>query len=231
MAAGRVRQHERGEPEGEAADEGGRPPAHPARHHQVRRAGAQGGRQGEGDVEAGHGSEQPRHRREGQAQRQHPGVRQQVHPTRRGQGGRVEGAVTVTQGVSRPLEEPGGQGGVTAAAAGEGGGVAGPDVPPQVDGENHVRGDRGDTRPQSGTPTGDLSLRRPRPAQSPDGSARQQGGCGAVIAVEMVARSGRRSADPVDAPRPRTASRARRTPRRARSARASAAARIRMPSA
>ena len=66
------------------------------------------------------------------------GVGHEVDPHRVEHRRRVQGIEAVRQGIRRPVQEPGEEGGVSAAAGGGRGRVPGPHLPPQEDGEHQV---------------------------------------------------------------------------------------------
>ena len=115
-------QHEGREAVEQAAEEGGRGPGRPAPdgpRTPCRRV--QGGRDGGGHVERGHGPPDPRDRDQRHAQPRHRRLGQQVDPAGMEQRRGEEGVLPVRQRGGRPLEEPQEEGGIPAAAERVGG--------------------------------------------------------------------------------------------------------------
>ncbi len=137
VAEGQADQHEGGEAEEQAADEGGgcprRPPAEQPEHGQ----GRERGRDQVDEVERGNRAEDPGDRSRGDAQGQRVG--HHVDAVGIEELRRVEGVESVAQRVGGPLDHPEREGGVTTSAGGDRAGVR-QHVPPQDDRHGQVGG-------------------------------------------------------------------------------------------
>ncbi len=138
MRIGRRDQHEGREPVQQPTDKGGRGPGDPAvqegEHCQRRQRRAER----EGDIQGGHGAEEPGDRGQHHTEAHLGGVGQQIDPGRVEHGRRVERVEPVRYGIRRPGEEPGEQRTVTAPTGGGRSGMARPDLPPQQHGKHQI---------------------------------------------------------------------------------------------
>ena len=166
-------QHEGREAVEQAAEEGGRCPAHPTPEGPEGEESGEGGGQGGSDVERGHRSPDPRDRDEGHALAHDRGLGQEVDPGRVEQGRGEEGVLPVGQRGGRPLEEPEEQRGVAAAAERVGRGARAPGVDPQGEAEGEVD-EAHDRQGHGTTPPAQCGRRRRRGGVSSQDGARRR---------------------------------------------------------